>query len=629
MYQPIDVRLMACRVTVSLYCFLLILQSSMPKDFVSTCIREIAETYISPGIISVHYPPPEESSVCDHVDDVISSLMDGAQWSMEMTPSIVLPIPPINQVKIHPHSGVIIFLGLAESWKRIIAMVFSRRFLDPQTKLLILMKDIADFDILVKALQYVWLELRLFNYHGLLINDKNITIFSVDIFSLEVYLVGTWTGHPEARELLLFPDVVTPNFNNFTLRLLHINLGYTSYGTTCINNIKAIAASLKMPVRLSSLVVAEWENYLSANGEWNGLMWFLNKQEADAVCAEGYYLSPELYHWSEPLPAIFHQHALLAVNKKELVTGWRVIVIEFSWTVWVNIFAVWLFSSAVFYVCDLTTGNRKPFLKVFFAIYGLHLDNPPATLGGFRRVYWMILLYLLVVTTAYKSKLVSFVTDPPREAQIRTLEEGVASGYSIYLFRRDERWFRINEKFDSGFSAAAKLGKVVLYERLNDVFRIIQTNPRVIRVEDRSLEIGTYLFKAKKIPFIERLLQTYDYLEGNFYERQDCVYMSPANPLLPIFKKKQQYVIESGLILYWEAARLHLKGVVISMREPKLPYVPSTEARPISLSQVSTFFSLYLIFVSVCFFCFILENVFWVVLFNWSLLLNAWTNIQF
>lgn len=596
-------------VTLPFYHFLLLLQSPVRENFVSSCVKEIAETYFSPGTISVYYSAAKETPVHNHVDDTVRALMESTQWSLEVTPVTLEPIKPFTELRSPAHSATIIFLGLEESWKQTIKLILMKRILTPETRMLILMKNLTD-DAIMKILQYVFLKLRLLTYYGLLISDRNVTLYSFDPFYTQLNLVSIWTGHLETRQLL-FPERVSMNFDKFTLRLIVTVTSiydYTIMEKTCVKNVRAIAASLGLPVYVGTMLVSGGEKVLTDDGELNGILASLNRHEGDAVCADGYYLNNLLFFFSEPLPAIFHKNAYWTLKKTELVTGWYAMVIEFSTTVWMSIFATWLFVSTVFYTYYRLTNSRKPFLKVIFAVFGMYLENPPTNQCGFRCALWLFLLYLVVINTAYKSKIISILINPPHETQIKTLEEGVAAGYSIYLYSGNEEWFKINQNEDPVFDAAAKLGRLIYFQSGNP-FQYIEAHPRVIGISDKSIEAECNS-NFHKSPAREYFSGTFDSLEGSFWDRQECVYMSSANPLLPIFAKKQQYIIEAGLILYWEAVRLHL--MFLQMHEVKPAYVYWTEARPISLTHVSTFFGLFLICIAFCLVCFILEKiVFW------------------
>lgn len=571
-------------------------------DFVSNCLKEVTITYIRPGIISVYYPPAYESPVSEHIEPAIQTLMQGNRWTLEIFSGSAQPLLPYLQKKKPSHQAVLIFLGQQSSWKTSIKLISSKRILDPDTKVFILMKGVTERRI-VDVMGYVWLKLRLFNVYGLSVNERNVTFHTFDPFFTNYFIVSvinTWTDHFESSEPL-FPDRITPNLARFVVRLLISMTFGQQENFTCRYSLETIIESLGMKVFHVVRIMFPEKNLSHLNKEFkfSSALGYLNRQEVDVACVRSFIMGDAYFHNTEPLPAMIHTESFWIVRKPQLITGWRTLIVELSKGVWLGVLFTYFLASSAIYIYYRLKKIRKPYPNVLFGVYGMHMDNPPANLDGYRPGTWVFLLYLVVITTVYKS-------NPRQEVQIKSLEEGVAAGYVLCLFNGTESWVQANQNENNALKEAVESGRVEYdkghgYERIHNRSHAISTFDNVI--ESKALSIH------HKHPFNDYLLRTFDFLPGSFFIAQEGAYMSPANPLTAIFVRKQLQIIEAGLNIYWELEPLIYSSKRIGFKYQGPQEISSEKPKPISLHQIHAFFGLYLVCVSISFLFFIFEKI--------------------
>lgn len=593
-------------------------QSQATEGLVSSCIKAVADTYFKNGTLSIYYSQNSQkysfeqaklsSLKNEYIAKTISSLMGSQKWSLEVSSDRAKPKKPVDQEKNHPSEAVIIFLGNLKEFLNITRVISSRRILGPDTKVIVLFENIDISGIIGEILHYIWKILRVINADVFVINDQNLSCYTIDPFrsQSEAKIVNTWTDR-FLRSEPFFPDKISPNLHKFSLTLAFVTPSpLESMEWSSVRSTKAIASSLNATLRILSLndkeLIRSPEPY-SKDGYYSGFLRDLADQNVDLACGRGILQIKPYFDGCDPLP-VFMQHSLLWVLKLPVsITGWKMLVVEFSWSVWTFILLAWFSASCAFYLYYRLRKIRRSYAQVAFGVYRMFFDNLPPSLQGFRELLGLVLLYLIVITTAYKSVLISVVATPPHEKPISTLDEAVAAEFTLFFGEGMPKIMNNKENESPAIAEAMKKGKIKYFnsEKVFDTLEIDSRAMALINTVDSPMSTMNILL----ITYGKRLFYT---LPEVFLSHQESVYMSPAHPLLKIFTKKQYFITEAGLINHWEAELAHNFSLVLT-RKPydRPPKISHDGPGSISLTKMSGLFYVYLVSITISFLCFIFE----------------------
>lgn len=571
------------------------LQTQPSVDHVWKCIKSTADTYIGPGVISFFYTPGAEHVT--YVAPTVTALMEDLKWSAELISTTAKPIPIRDIIKKRQHEAVFIFFDNFTAWFPLFHILIGRRILGPETKVIVLAKNVDKVPIQTILID-VWKGLGAINSCLLMVNERNVTVYSMDPFSayFDIHIANIWADSFENDESL-FPDRVSSNLHKFSLKFVEMADPTRSYDTCCEKNIMTIASSVNVP-----LIMMDKPSNISS------VIDALIIRRADVACFGAKFLQPFLINVFEHLPHMLNVVFTLIVRKTDVIPGWKALVIEYSWTGWSCICLTAILTSATLYTNCLVKNIPRSYLQCLFYVFGLHLDNPPNNQVGFPRILGTFFLYIIIVTTAYKSLLITTITNPPHEAQIRSLDEGVAAGYTILPDINMKPWFETFGNEWSAFTTAAKAGKVLYKTSEQEGKELMESKRKLIGLMTAWSE-SPLISLLRKNPFMGDTMGVLDFLPDFVMTQMISAYMASSHPLSPIFAMKQRHVIEAGLILHWEQENAHV--IILKMRHvSQIPFVPSGgDPKPISLDQIVEVFYVYLVCAFVSFSCFIAEKM--------------------
>ncbi|XP_065208097.1 uncharacterized protein LOC135836938 [Planococcus citri] len=269
----------------------------------------------------------------------------------------------------------------------------------------------------------------------------------------------------------------------------------------------------------------------------------------------------ECYGWAVPAHSgrfYCHQFEIIYLSNQasRIIPVWMYYTNEFSFVVWILILLVFSSTVVVFHLMIKIYFVSSPVLQtidyVFLYVISLHLGISASPKIKFLKIrIWIsaIILYSLIISSAYQSSLGSFLTVPWQRENIKTFQEILSANYNIIGVPQGKR---ILQRFSAD--------NYVL-KTLSNYFQVHREHfdSVVLRIHRKK---DTATFGAQSY---FRFVQFYISNELNGSNRDDiyllpkCVIQAHASPFLhkkgsPFIKPIDNIIssaVESGLTNFW------------------------------------------------------------------------------
>lgn len=498
---------------------------ALPLD----CFKSIRTGTMSVVVSKTYFGKFNRSLLNVELDDsswILNQLMKNQQWSFQSFSDKSVQLGPNEQLQQPGHEAVFLFLETTDSLLHMLKIVKAQRILKPDSRIFLVTSSHQP----LVYFQLIWKNLKAIN--SFIITDSNFYSFDplnnntiksincVENSSLQNSLhLQQYPVHA-----MIFPD-------------------HFPYGTNdgicarCLNVFKN-AFNLQMNITFAKI---EENPYAYVNGnEYGGLYAMLDQQQMDIVCGSQPIVI-FVTRCCEVLPAFIRDEIVWVLPKAQKMEAWRSLVLGFEVSVWVCVIASWFFSSVVFWVKD----HRVGFLEVTVNVFGCILGC--THLRRFRKFTWLFLLYAIVITTCYKSKLVGLMAIPQYEKQFKDLREAADAGLNALLY------VAAIEPVKALYSASlfpsvrglAQPGRYQVYAAIEAAVEQISQKRQDMALMSKhqaDMVIQGKFLDSQGDPLVVYVSDTHVNLH---------MYASPANPLLHVFRKQVLYLNEAGLVNYW------------------------------------------------------------------------------
>jgi hypothetical protein len=323
-------------------------------------------------------------------------------------------------------------------------------------------------------------------------------------------------------------------------------------------------------------------------GSWTGLVGNVFYKRADVALASmtateerKQYLETTITYWTNSVVWI--------VPRPRFISGWRSLLGIFSPTMWAIVLAAYLLASAA--LCSLTRTVlrlKEPdfyrnLCNCFMATWSLTLEmgvhvHPRGLIMRFVFICWVI--YCLQISTAYKSSLISSLTNPHLEPAILNMKQLANSRlkfqYTVGLL----------DYFDD--TADANMRKIRNSLRFCDEVTVCLKNlastAEIALVNDKSFV--EYLIPQQFIDSNGRpLLQP---MHQEVLSYHIVMILSKGNLLLERFDELISRIVEGGLMVKWARDIMYTRAVGAVSQE-------SGGGRRLSMAHLQSMFVLLLI----------------------------------
>lgn len=327
--------------------------------------------------------------------------------------------------------------------------------------------------------------------------------------------------------------------------------------------------------------------------EFGGQYRLMDQQKIDIVCGSQPMVAFPM-GCCEILPGFISDEIVWTLPKAQKIDAWKTLLLGFEVSVWICVIGSWLLSSVIFWIRD-----RRGFLEVAFNVFGCLLGS--TALNRFKQFAWLFLLYAIVITSCYKSKLVGLMAIPQYEKPFESLANAAEAGLIPLLYISALEPFKVRYSLAPSPSVRAltQPGRYKFYssivEGVEEIFQKRQSMALMSKYQAEMVIMSNFL-DSNGNPLVAILSDT----PLNLH-----MYASPANPLLRVFQRHVLYLDEAGLTNFWvKEMKLSAK---LKFVYNKIVNHSSGESAP--LNDLSGVFFIYILGLIVAWCCFLLECV--------------------
>lgn len=332
---------------------------------------------------------------------------------------------------------------------------------------------------------------------------------------------------------------------------------------------------------------SKWGEY-QPSGSWTGLVGDVYYKRADVALASmtateerKQYLETTIAYWSNSVVWI--------VPRPRFISGWRSLLGIFKPTMWAVVLVAYMLASIA--LCSLTHTvfrlresdfYRNP-CNCFMATWAVTLEmgahvHPRGLIMRFVFICWVI--YCLQISTAYKSSLISSLTNPHLEPPILNMKQLANSRLKF------QYTVGLSDYFDDPADANMK--------RIRDSLRFCEDVTICLKSLTLTAEIALVSDKNYVEYFTPRL-----YIDSNgrpllqpvpqeVLSYLNVMVLSRGNLLLERFDELISRIVESGLMVKWARDIMYTRAVGAVSQE-------SGGGRRLSMAHLQSMFVLLLI----------------------------------
>lgn len=115
----------------------------------------------------------------------------------------------------------------------------------------------------------------------------------------------------------------------------------------------------------------------------------------------------------------------------EPIEEWENMIYVFPKDLWIYFGSTFIILGTIWIYIEYKFFNHDP-IDLSFDLFGIFLEDCPPSLNYLQksfRILWVF--FSLIMVTAFQAQLISILTEPVYESQVKTLEEGVKRGFTF------------------------------------------------------------------------------------------------------------------------------------------------------------------------------------------------------
>ncbi|XP_014243755.1 glutamate receptor-like isoform X1 [Cimex lectularius] len=299
---------------------------------------------------------------------------------------------------------------------------------------------------------------------------------------------------------------------------------------------------------------------IQGNGSGDGLVGMVYKDEAD-IGVGGSYLWLENHFYTDFSSTYLYAAATLLVPKPKPLSGWRVPFLPFSWPMWFIIILSILMAALLMYIITALlkkiprftqeVKRKKQFVTYtdsFFRVLGMAvMQQPTQSLvqnSPLKHLLTAFEFFFLIITVYYSAGLSSFLTVPQLMIPIDTFHQLAAS--NLKWIANHEAWiYSIQHVDDPEVQTVVKNFRIMTGQTLIEK---AQTGKYGVGIE--RLPAGHFV----ELPHItETIIDKSHVMKENLFGSPLTFIMRKGSPYLENFNKIVNNLVDSGILLFWEA----------------------------------------------------------------------------
>lgn len=580
------------------------------------CVTALANTYFTANVIMFHTVLHSRNTTDDeYLSEMVKTLMK-ANKTVELFSEHNAPIPAENQTKAGDADALIVILLhpplLDSDFTNLIHVIRNKRLLGPATKLLVVQK-FTDYEMVERVLSRFWNELRAVSTVLMLVSRIPYQFFSINPYQPEwsaPRVINEWDGRFKLNDSL-FPDKLPHKLSGLTIRAtvspqppyVIARDGNGRYGGMDIRVFDTITESLGLSVEYVECT-SLWPRLAIVDGKFQGLFGMLNHQEVDIVIA-AMVLFADRYPTVAPLPPHYFDHMMWCAPRADNAPNWRSLYGAFTPVVWLFI----LFSMAgvvVVFYSEQRWREQGFLLPTVLYVAAMTIEQDAFAslrLGEMRSFLGLALLFFMIVTNCYKSGLVMLLTAPPAPHEINTLMEALDAGLVFFFIPPARATLNITDH--ELWDKVLQPGKHQFNGNLMGSLCTVAFNKTGIALSAESIcdYFGFLHGFGKGVLF--------HYLPKKYFPFPSYMFMSPANPLQPLFSDKVLGLVEGGFPGLWMREFMYSVEISVVLHPSKNVTLTdvdtSGEPSAIKMEQTSIVFFLLLFCLLLCLVAFLTE----------------------
>lgn len=554
-------------------------------------------------------------------EDITKNLMENSNSTFQVISDQARSIP-VEVMKKNADCAaiIVIFETVLNDLTQLFNVIQSRRIIGPGTKILVVMMQKFPLEIIDQIFESFWRHLRAINTVILAPSGDKIDFFTKNPYKnpTQLEVINEWDYYFKSAQNI-FPRKVPVNFSGFKMIaavsaqpifIFERSSTETYKEGIEIKMIETIAENLGLTVEYVNSPINENPRVTVSWGKFRGIFGLLYRQEAD-IGSAGVTIFLSRAAASTPLPPHTLEEMAWCVPRIERTTNWESLYGAYSPQVWllfgtslVSIILVLYFEEWVKHFKKYERGAKpaqmgeQTFLNTCLFVTATSMDNqlPRAKKQTFRLFWGVVLLFFMTTGTMYRSGVVTLLTAPHPARQIRTLTEAYDAGL-VFSFIHAARTM-LNSTNHEFWNQVLQPGRHFISDNAtlliqNVVFKKTHT---VLG----SLLLCDYYGNVYATENGDPLILT---MPERFYLAPIYMFMSPGNPLTPLFSDKTQRLIESGFPEFWKKDIMYRTKIKRSGH--KIVSSPSSSPKVLTVEQLRAVFFLLL-------FCLLGSFVVWV-----------------
>lgn len=196
------------------------------------------------------------------------------------------------------------------------------------------------------------------------------------------------------------------------------------------------------------------EGHFYENGSVEGPLRALLDRSADLAIADLWLKLNRLTVLSSTVP-YFVAHIVLAIPPGREYSTFQKLIYPFKWSFWMAIVLCFLIAIIVIFIINLFSKNiqsfvfghgvQHPYLNLYVGFIGSPQRKLPKT-NFARYLLMMLLIYALIIRTAYQSSFYNLLQTNDRHKEVQTIDEMIDRDFTFYIFDYMFDLFKDTEK---------------------------------------------------------------------------------------------------------------------------------------------------------------------------------------